>query len=1103
MAGSVICDPGTYLTGPGDNIVYSNRGELFLGIQSITVSAPSGVTLTNGAGFAGNLNVVVGNQSGNPSAPSITSTSGDAAIRVIGNDDVSVSVLTGSVNAVSSNGIFARSTAGNAQANVAAGTTVTGLNGINLQVIGENTVTANVAGTVTGTTGSGILTGARDGLTSITLEDSAVVSGEENGIYARTDDGAVQIDVASGAEIYSAGDGIYVEANTFGTASEGVGAIEVTNRGLIRGPLGEGEEVPAPVGDDGIQIEANSPSPEFGGAGILVRNIGGGTIYADDDGIDIDQEGAGSVVVYNGESEEGAGFIQAGDNGIEVSSQGGDIVVVNAGAVDEEAFSGILAGGDGIRAVTGGDGDVGVVNGGYIQAGDRGILARVDDTGTTGDVYVENYGSVFAEGVAIRAEVLAGNGDVTIENYGDGVGFPDFFGPTSQGAFSLSDSALMAINLGSGETEIYNASLAIGAGTGLEEAVVRIRTAAGSDGVELYNEGFIGSLAAVNALISYQNGEGSAADLGASAEDYALYASGDTDGEGSLPGAGGEYVNEGLLIGRIELDSEEANVFVNDGQWVTRGTSDFGEGTVGETSDGDEFYNYGLISAAFEVGVGETTSFTGLEYFYNEGTISLLDNDFSGFGGVENDVLNISGSYEGDFGRIALDARLGEAGNSSADVVNFVDADAVISGVTSLLIVDHEPTSGGGFNADGIPLVRVASGNVSLDNFFIDEESTNYDSRGVIDKGFYIYGLVERDGDGSLGAAQRDITLIGVPDVEGFQAASIITGAQEIWHNTTAIYSDRHADLRNFIMAGVDSRAELADLPASGPAPTTTAGNVTPGLWARGFGSWVEKDSTSGADIVGIPGFEAAFDTGFSQDIYGMTAGIDFGREGLWSPNDALLGGVFAGYLASDLDFNVGGSSIDYEGFTVGGYASFIKGAFFVDATIKADFLDIEGAGGVFGDVSTDATTIGGTLEAGYRVWFERFFVEPNAVLAYAQTDIDDVAGLDFQNDAESLRGGIGLKVGGNIYKDMVRTVEFSVTGRAWNEFEGENQVSLTGLGGFDVVDQGPEDVYGEVGGTISVASRLTGWSGQVAGSYKFNDDYEAASVKGGVRYQW
>lgn len=128
-------------------------------------------------------------------------------------------------------------------------------------------------------------------------------------------------------------------------------------------------------------------------------------------------------------------------------------------------------------------------------------------------------------------------------------------------------------------------------------------------------------------------------------------------------------------------------------------------------------------------------------------------------------------------------------------------------------------------------------------------------------------------------------------------------------------------------------------------------------------------------------------------------------------------------------------------------------------------------------------------------------------MLAYVRTDIDDVSlaagDIDFENDAESLRGGIGLRVGANLHTGMEHTVSMSLIGRAWNEFEGENQVTIGGVGGFDVVDQGPEDVYGELDGTLSVASRTTGWSGQVSGSYKFNDDYESASVKGGMRYQW
>jgi outer membrane autotransporter protein len=556
------------------------------------------------------------------------------------------------------------------------------------------------------------------------------------------------------------------------------------------------------------------------------------------------------------------------------------------------------------------------------------------------------------------------------------------------------------------------------------------------------------------------------------------------------------------MVGRVDIDSLEANTFANGGLWLTHGESNFGEGGANLVT------NLGLIQTGFVYGEADSATFSGVDVFQNGGVLSMIDN-FGALAGVEAaplenaDVLTILGAYqssEDGFGAtLAVDATLGAAGQAdTSDLLIVDDVDAGVTGtaggsLSSILVLDSNASGLGALNLDGVALVRVNNGDAFVDNWELNEGSSNFDgSRGVIDKGFVYYGLEERDGPD----ASREIVLVGLPDVEAYQAASIITGAQEIWHNTTAIYSERHADLRDFIMAGVNSRAERADLPVDGPAPTTSANNVTPGVWAKGFGGWVQND-----------GEAAGFDTGFDQDIYGMMAGIDTGRESVWSADDAILGGVFAGYLSSDLDFNTGGSSIDYEGFTVGGYASFLKGNFFVDATIKADFLEIEGAGGVFGDLSTDATSIGGTLESGYRFWFNRFFVEPNAVLAYVQTDIDDATVLggeiDFADDAESLRGGVGIRVGGNVYTGMTHTIGASLVGRAWNEFEGENQVTIGGAGGFDIVDQGPEDVYGELGGTLSVTSRTTGWSGQVSGSYKFNDEYESASVKGGVRYQW
>ncbi|MDX6804969.1 autotransporter domain-containing protein [Terrihabitans rhizophilus] len=1168
---AVVCDATNYQAAEGD-IGYFNPGALTLTLQDLTVTANTAVRLTNSAVTPGDAAIIVEN------TDITTATGAGVQVNVASDSAATLTVNSGSsIVSGNTNAAFVRSVGGTVTVTTEAGTTLNGgANGLQTRTEEDNLTTVTIGGEAIGGTGSAVATAAVDGDTVITIEGTASLTGNGNsGIYADSNDGDITISTAAGSSVTTtaANDGYYAieAASDTGTINmtlagevveggvaaftSGAGSVNIDILGRINNAFGGGVQVETEDGDITLNlgqtdetgapiqtvVESSSDALQlYSDEGSIFVTVGAGTSLIGGPANDeLDEEGGDGIEAVADAGDITIGVlsgatITGGDDGIYASTDNGSVVISNAGLIgsvsedeDGPVFSGV--GDDGIDVEAYGDGLVEVVNevGGLIFAEDNGI--EVSQEGS-GEVFVENLGSIGIFGNAV------GDDGIRVTNYGT-----TSLDVTNGGAIWATNSAMDVASFIPGDVSILNQGLAIGSGQEPDEAVVRIRTVASTEGSEVQtalsfeNTGIIASTDAANALFSFieavededilAGGDlgtllGSeafstfTADLGDAAEDFAIYAQGDDfEDEGSFGfGAGGEFTNSGLIVGRIGIDSFEASTFENNGLWLTRGDNSFG---VGESS---VLTNNVLIQTAFVSGVEDEASFSGLDVFQNNGVLSMIDN-FGALAGIEgtpvfnNDRVRVDGTYQASGSAIlAVDATLGAAGQSdSSDLLVVDDVDTGEQGVvgdslTSILVLDSNASGLGALNLDGVALVRVNNGDAFLQNWKLNEGSSNYDSsRGVIDKGFVYYTLGERDAPEEISEEitlqiaednAREIVLIGLPDVEAYQAASIITGAQEIWHNTTAIYSERHADLRDFIMAGVNSRAERADLPVDGPAPTTTANNVTPGVWAKGFGGWVQND-----------GEAAGFDTGFDQDIYGMMAGIDTGRESVWSADDAILGGVFAGYLSSDLDFNTGGSSIDYEGFTVGGYASFLKGNFFVDATIKADFLEIEGAGGVFGDLSTDATSIGGTLESGYRFWFNRFFVEPNAVLAYVQTDIDDATVLggdiDFADDAESLRGGVGIRVGGNVYTGMTHTVGVSLVGRAWNEFEGENQVTIGGEGGFDIVDQGPEDVYGELGGTLSVTSRTTGWSGQVSGSYKFNDEYESASVKGGVRYQW
>jgi outer membrane autotransporter protein len=222
--------------------------------------------------------------------------------------------------------------------------------------------------------------------------------------------------------------------------------------------------------------------------------------------------------------------------------------------------------------------------------------------------------------------------------------------------------------------------------------------------------------------------------------------------------------------------------------------------------------------------------------------------------------------------------------------------------------------------------------------------------------------------------------------------------------------------------------------------------------------------------------------------------------------------GLFGGYLTSDLDFDQTNTVWTYEGPTVGAYATYLDHAFYVEATMKVDFLDIDidaddiapGAG----DAGTDAFNIGGQIDTGYNMPFgSGFFVEPQASLAVVHTEIDDIddifgGAVEF-DDETSVRGRLGLRVGRNYTASDGIVYSGDVTASVWEDFSGDNGVTIFApLTPATGVSDDPGETFGDVSLGFS-ALGPDGWSGFLRGNYAFAEDYEAVSGNAGVRYAW
>jgi outer membrane autotransporter protein len=285
----------------------------------------------------------------------------------------------------------------------------------------------------------------------------------------------------------------------------------------------------------------------------------------------------------------------------------------------------------------------------------------------------------------------------------------------------------------------------------------------------------------------------------------------------------------------------------------------------------------------------------------------------------------------------------------------------------------------------------------------------------------------------------------------------------------------------------------FVEAPVAEPAPRG-------GLWVKGTGAWTEQDT----EVTVVDPAPFTFDTSFDQDTFSVLAGADFGPG---TYDGGFRVGLFGGYATSDLDFAAWDATAEYSGGIVGGYVAFTSGAFYIDATLKADLLEMTYASPSLGagvEVDADATSVGVRANTGYRMEGERGFFEPIASFAFVDTDIDGFtaggATVSFGN-GQSVRAGAGARVGVSLGEGGASTTELSLLGKVWNEFEDANTVTISdGMGSSATFEDDISGVFGEVTGTATMYSADRSFSGFVSGGALFNSDFTTWTAKAGLR---
>lgn len=1145
--------------GNGVSILTSNTG------SNIAFSTGAGSAISAASGNGVNLNATGGSNIGDLSSPAaiaantingnITSTlvlggvgigTGLAASATGGNGNVALRV--GPTGAIAGTGAgFVASAVGSGNVNLVVDGTVqqTSASAAPLSTL---SIPVGVSASNLGSGNVEITTGVRSSVTQVGHVDSVVpLIGDTEGIGISALAGSGTALVTANGNVSATGIGISsvsgsgtatatVGGNVTMTAGTGDGTSFFLGGGVI--PVGIVPFVGDTVGAYTLSVTNTATTNLFGG------NIGQrtDTTFAD----------IGLAAVVLGPGATTAATINVGNG----TAQASNVFANNVGLLGINVGTGAT---NVNSHVLDPEGDRNVVNAGGIGLLGIGLQSGAV-TVNAGDVNVSGTNPLTIPGIPFDISggaigVSVGGGDVNVNAHGDIIADGATFGTL---AFSLGGSAITTSDAGINiDPLIGMAAISIN-GAPTADAIVNNNANTSADLVGLLAVGIDSNNVTINnnqgansisdatsmALISFGNtgaatinnrgfaqGNGVLAPVVFALTDDGVTINNFSTGEmrgnlnfGGEPliltiGGGLTANNSGLMTGTITALTVSQNNEVNNldgGVWNTsllNTLATSGDNTI-NNEEGGTVNSLGLSTFLFlgdENTVNNTgifnvtnsgaftgfTSFVGLDNFNNADGLLNMSNGISDYdiaaldllsgpyGNGVGDVTFMTGNFNGGAGsELGIDAFLGGPGaDSSSDLLLVGEADVGnVTGTTAVVVNDLNPGAGG-YNPTGILFAHV-EGEAAEGSFFL--------ANGPIDKGFFSYDILRVE------TSSSDWLLVSAPNDRAAELPALITGAQTVWYESTGVWLDRTADLRRQVTSC--SPVDEAQMSANvGDTQVTAAADVVPechykryGFWFRGYGGEYDRDSSN---------------VKYDQDLWGGEAGFDVVLSDDPSSGAFILG-ILGGYLSSSMDFDWTGSNADLEGGTVGAYATYINGGWYADLLFKANILDVDyetDFDDPENDASTDALSLGARLDTGYRFDTDGgFFIEPQATLAYVNTDLDDftLLGTDVDpDDADSLRGRLGLRIGGSWDSGSMIFEPFLV-GSVWHEFEGDNEVTLTNGGTIAVSDE-IDNTYGEVGGGLNVINADGGLSLFAKVDALFGGDIESISGKVGGRIAW
>jgi len=272
----------------------------------------------------------------------------------------------------------------------------------------------------------------------------------------------------------------------------------------------------------------------------------------------------------------------------------------------------------------------------------------------------------------------------------------------------------------------------------------------------------------------------------------------------------------------------------------------------------------------------------------------------------------------------------------------------------------------------------------------------------------------------------------------------------------------------------IQQTANLGNGTSATPASDVPGSGTNYGLWGKALGN-ASQWGQGGAQ-------------GYNIGSGGFMAGLD-GKPG---DADNLILGFDAGYVRSYQHFNSGDYG-NFDGLAGGIYADYHLGSFRTDVQLGGNITNLGYVQASAPGTVNYATmsTLGGSIESGYKIPINgNFYAEPVVRMNVASSAITNgsISGTAFNSGGTSIRGALGVNFKGQLLSSGAADIVFrpSLGFKVWQEF---GQQSSATFNSTTVYDLAPT-TFGEMSLGSDIVNLSTGWTGSIAGTGRFANQY-------------